>query len=299
MPSGEVAVDTAGVVLLARHVPFDDQASSFTCSNPTLVDVWNLCKHSVKATSFTGVYIDGVRELKPYEGDAYINMLSHYGVAANPPIARYTHEYLLDNHTWPWEYPVMSILMAWEDYMESGDDSSIRENYSKLKACVQVGDSEGLAEGAMVDWPRSIRNLYYEGGGRNSVTSGWIYRHLNVWAAIEELMGNHEQAEHYRTRAELTKRKMVEKLFDPNRGLYTDAERSDNVSVYGNAYPLAFGCFPEEHIPGVVTFLKARGMQCNVFAAQFLLDGLFNAGAADYAIELMSATSGNSWGHML
>ena len=45
---------------------FDDNASSFTSSNTILNKVWDLCKHTIKATSFCGLYVDGDRERIPY-----------------------------------------------------------------------------------------------------------------------------------------------------------------------------------------------------------------------------------------
>jgi len=41
------------------HYPFNDEAASFECSDRVLNDVWELCKYSIKATSFTGIYVDG------------------------------------------------------------------------------------------------------------------------------------------------------------------------------------------------------------------------------------------------
>lgn len=55
-------------------VPFDDDASSFHSSSEELNAVWNLCKHSIKATTFLGLYVDGDRERKPYEADALIKI---------------------------------------------------------------------------------------------------------------------------------------------------------------------------------------------------------------------------------
>lgn len=88
-----------GWLRVARHVPFDDAASSFACSDPALVEVWDLCKHSIKATSFLGLYVDGDRERIPYEADAFINQLCHYGVDAHSATGRFTHEHLLAHPT--------------------------------------------------------------------------------------------------------------------------------------------------------------------------------------------------------
>jgi hypothetical protein len=53
--------------------PFDETESYFNSSDSVLNQVWNLCKYSIKATSFCGTYVDGDRERIPYEADASIN----------------------------------------------------------------------------------------------------------------------------------------------------------------------------------------------------------------------------------
>ncbi len=79
----------------AVQYPFDDSSSAFSCSDTVLQKVWNLCAHSVKATSFAGLYVDGDRERIPYEGDAIINQLSHYCADREYTLARRSHEHLL------------------------------------------------------------------------------------------------------------------------------------------------------------------------------------------------------------
>ncbi len=57
---------------------WEDDAASFKSSNAMLNRIWDLCRYSIKATTFAGVYVDGDRERIPYEADAYLNQLSHY-----------------------------------------------------------------------------------------------------------------------------------------------------------------------------------------------------------------------------
>ena len=64
------------------HYPFDDAAADFRCSDERLNAIWELCKYSMKATSFGGIFVDGDRERLPYEADAYINQLGWYHFAA-------------------------------------------------------------------------------------------------------------------------------------------------------------------------------------------------------------------------
>ena len=47
---------------------FNDYDTYFQSDNKILNDLWLLSKHSVKATSFMGVYVDGNRERFPREG---------------------------------------------------------------------------------------------------------------------------------------------------------------------------------------------------------------------------------------
>ena len=110
----------------AVHVPFRDDAASFRCSNDTLNHLWDLCKYTVKATSFTGYYVDGDRERIPYEADALINQLCHYAADCEFTTARRTLAHLLEHPTWPTEWILQAIPIAWNDWMFSGDDSFIR-----------------------------------------------------------------------------------------------------------------------------------------------------------------------------
>ena len=100
---------------------FNDKSSAVKCSDTILNKVWDLCKYTIKATSFCGVYIDGDRERIPYEADAYINQLSHYCVDDEYSIARRTNEYFIDHPTWPTEWILHTVLLFYNDYLYTGN----------------------------------------------------------------------------------------------------------------------------------------------------------------------------------
>ena len=129
----EAPLTPASVVRETVHYPFDETASSFRCSNDTLNQIWELCKYSVRATSFSGIYVDGDRERIPYEADALINQLCHYGVDREYAIARRSHEYLLQHPTWPTEWILQALSIAWYDYLYTGDSRSLESSYELLK----------------------------------------------------------------------------------------------------------------------------------------------------------------------
>ncbi|HSO85100.1 MAG TPA: family 78 glycoside hydrolase catalytic domain, partial [Draconibacterium sp.] len=125
---------------------FDNNTSSFTSSDTILNPVWDLCKYSQKATSFTGYYIDGDRERIPYEADAYLNQLSHYSVDNEYAIARKTIEYFMEFPTWPTEWQLHVALMFYQDYMYTGNTELIEKYYEPLKhkTLMELEVQEGL-----------------------------------------------------------------------------------------------------------------------------------------------------------
>ncbi|NQV35010.1 MAG: hypothetical protein HQ515_20115, partial [Phycisphaeraceae bacterium] len=125
---------------------FDEEASDFQCSNDNLKVVWDLCKYTQKSTPFLGVYADGNRERMPYEADAYIQQMSHFSVDREYSISRYTINFLLDHASWPTEWQMHMVLMAWEYYMQTGDKDLLRTRYEDLKrkSLIALTDDNGL-----------------------------------------------------------------------------------------------------------------------------------------------------------
>jgi hypothetical protein len=58
-------IEPSAIRQICVHYPFNECASSFDSSDPVLNAIWDLCKYSIKATSFCGVYVDGDRERIP------------------------------------------------------------------------------------------------------------------------------------------------------------------------------------------------------------------------------------------
>ena len=88
-------------------------------------------------------------------------------------------------------------------------------------------------------------------------------------------------------------------LFNKKTGTYCDGIGTDHQSLHANMYPLAFGLVPEKEQETVVDFIRSRGMACSVYGAQFLLDALYDAGAADHALELLTSDTERSWYNMI
>ena len=319
------------VVRESAFYPFNEHDSHFHCSDTVLNQVWELCKYSIKATSFLGVYVDGDRERIPYEADALINQLSHYGVANDFSMARYTHEYLIHKPTWPTEWILQSVLMAWEDYMYTGNTLSMAHFYEDLqaKSLITLADENGFISTRtgkvtpevlrsthfngelrdIVDWPHTgILGLEKEEGGEidgfvftdiNTVVNAFHYRALTLMGHIAGVLGKTDHQTFYRERAEKLKKSFNTHLFDRKRGVYIDGMGTDHASLHANMLPLAFGMVPDKYVNGVLQFIRSRGMACSVYGSQFLLEGIYNEHDAEYGLQLLTSTSERSWYNMI
>jgi alpha-L-rhamnosidase len=302
------------------HYPFNDEAASFECSDRVLNDVWELCKYSIKATSFTGIYVDGDRERIPYEGDAYINQLGHYCLDTEYGMARATLAYLLKRPTWPVEWHQHIPLMAWEEYLYTGDLSFFVDYYERIAAKLlqPLAREDGLLEVSsermsaeflsgismtrdirtLVDWPEGERDRH-DIRPVDSVVNAFYYRGLRVMSRMARDAGKTEDADRFHREAERIYSVYQKIFFSPDDGIYRDGEGADHASLHANYFPLVSGLVPEAHVQSVLSFIQSKGMATSVYGAQHLIDGLFLNGAADHAIELLSGTGMRSWGHMI
>lgn len=304
------------------HYKFDDESSSFHSSDSTLNAVWDLCKYSIKATSFLGIYVDGDRERIPYEADAYINQLSHYAVDKEFTMARNSHEYLITKPTWPTEWNLQSVLMAWNDYLYTGNIRSVAHYYKDLQAktLIELADSTGLISTLtgkvtadfkasihlksdnlrdIVDWPRNTETDGFVFTKYNAVVNAFHYKTLVIMGQIAFDLGKSADVEMYKKAAEGVKRAYQKMFFDSKRGIFVDGIGTDHASLHANAFALALGLVDSRYKSTVMAHVKSRGMACSVYGSQFLLDGIYDAGDGEYGLSLLTSKTDRSWFNMI
>ena len=287
---------------------WDDTAAAFHSSDPLYNRIWDLCRYSIKATTFAGVYVDGDRERIPYEADAYLNQLSHYATDNDGQFARDTYDHLMANPTWPTEWATHMIFMAHADWMQWGDPQWLRPRYEALKSklLLERARADGLItstpahirKGDLVDWPTTERDGF-EFTPVNTVANAFYLRGLTLMAELARALGHETDAVEFARREHVARAAFQEKLFDANRGVYRDGEGTEHAALHSSLFPLAFGLVPESERPRVTAFVLSRGMACSVYAAQYLLEALFENGAADAAHALITAPGDRSWRHMV
>jgi alpha-L-rhamnosidase len=327
----DVPISRNQIVQETVFYPFDETDSYFTCSDTVLNQVWDLSKYSIKATSFLGVYVDGDRKRIPYEADAYINQLGHYGVAREYSIGRYSHEYLINNPTWPTEWILQSVLMAWNDYMYTGNKESLQYFYSdlKAKALLPLAGESGLISTKtgkvspevlasihfngnlrdIVDWPQSgILGLGKAEPGEtdgfvfkdeNTVVNAFHYQALIQLVQIAKVLNQISDEKQFAAQASRLKVAFNSGFLDKKRGVYIDGIGTDHASLHANMFPLTFGLVPEKFAEKVAGFVHSRGMACSVYGSQFLMDAVYDSNQAAYGLELLAATSDRSWYNMI
>jgi len=326
------AISNTDVMRQSVHYPFNEQASHFFSSDTTLNQVWELCKYSIKATSFAGTYVDGDRERIPYEADALINQLCHYAVDREFSIARHSHEYLIEYATWPSEWIMQSVLMAWNDYLYTGNPASLQRFYDDLKAktLTTLTETNGListrtgkqtpeflksihfkgkAIRDVVDWPQSgVLGVGKESPGEadafvftdyNTVVNAYHYEALKVISRIAEALGETADRDAYLKQAEHVKQQLNKLLLDKKKGYYNDGIDTDHSALHSNMFPLAFDMVPAKNNKAVTEFMRSRGMACSVYGSQFLMDAVYNGHDADYGLQLLSSTAERSWYNMI
>ena len=306
--------------------PFDDNASSFVSDNAALNEVWDFCKYSIKATSFTGYYIDGDRERTPYEADALINQLGHYAVDAYYPVARRTCEYLLEHPTWPTEWILQTIILAWYDYLYTGSTELINKHYELLKLHAlfelidpgtkllttqhgqptQLLSSLGLKEEMrdIVDWPHAGDGTFGEDDSfvytdYNAVVNAYHYQAVVVLSKIAYALGKNQEGKELADYAEQFKQKYNAAFFDSTKGIYVDGLGVSHSSLHANMFPLAFGMVSTENVKSVADFVCSRGMACSVYGSQWLMEALYASGRAGVALDYLTSDGKRSWRNMI
>jgi alpha-L-rhamnosidase len=324
VPSGQVRVQN-----VTRHgvfYPFNEGATTFTSSDTTLNQIWELSKYSIKATSFTGYYVDGDRERIPYEADALINQLSHYAVDTEFNMAKRSLDYLIYHATWPTEWSLQNLLVAYYDYLYSGDIRAVGVLYDELrpklllalaredglistrtgkqtaefKKSIHYGTFDGKEDlRDITDWPQPSEIDGFQFRDYNAIVNAFHFESLQAMEKIARELGKQDDAAFYQKRAQQVKTAFLNTFIDSKTGLVRDGEGTDHSSLHANMFALAFGLVPEKNHDKVLAHIRNKGMATSVYGSQFLLDALYNAHESKYALSLLTDTGLRSWYNMI
>jgi len=307
---------------------FNDQASSFSCSDDRLNSIYDLCKHSIIANTFNGDYANSERERMMYESDCYIQQMGHYAIDREFAIARYSLENLIYHATWPTEWISHSIFMVRADYWNTGNTDVIRTYYDDLKAKTMIAletgnglistrtglqtkeflesihfNGKGLID--IVDWPHGGSTLpggetdNYDFKDFNTVVNAFYYKSLVNMSEMSKAIEKQSDADLFSKKASVVKIAFNRYFFDNKHGYYVDGIGSAHASLHANLYALCFGLVPEKNQSSVIEYIKSKGMVCGVYSSNYLMEALFNYGQTDYAFNLLTSDTDRSWLNMI
>jgi alpha-L-rhamnosidase len=150
----------------------------------------------------------------------------------------------------------------------------------------------------IVDWPHGERDGFVF-KPVNTVVNAFHLRALQSMGELATALKKNNEAADYTARERVTRAAFQVTLFDPVRCIYRDGEGTDHASQHANLFPLAFSLVPPEGRASVTDYVAGRGMTCSVYAAQYLLEGLFQNNADVEALALITAPTDRSWKHMV
>jgi alpha-L-rhamnosidase len=305
-PALDIGSSLVGVQLA---MPWRAQDASFSSSHADLDRVWNLCRYSIEALRLDLYQDTPARERGPYEGDAIVNQLSEFAVQRSYALSRYSTGYLARRPTWPTEYRMQTPVLAWRDYMATGDKSVLADNYGAMQARMRLDrfnadglvekdiGGPGIAESDLVDWPIANRDGFAF-TRVNAVVNMWQFASLTTMAQVAGALGRADDHARFTALAK-DLRGAINKAFLGADGTYLDGIGTTHRSQHATAYAVALGVIPEDRLAQAGRVLATQGMRMSVYGAQFLLEALYIAGQSEAALRLMTSREHASWLHMM
>ena len=306
---------------LEIRADLDDHASSFDSDNELLNRLYAFTKRTVEATT-QDLYVDSQsRERGAYEGDMLINMLCSYCFYPEYAIPRFSAEYIYTHRTWPAEYILLTPVIAYADYLYTGDRSSLEKYYNILKqnnfshnegreGLIHSGNTaqQGL-DAVLTDWPPSERDGCDTAVKYSTVLNCVAALSYSAMASCARALGRRPDAAEFEFRAQKLKKAVMKYLYDREKGafcdgLYENGQKSPHFSQHASAYALYCGVCGKTAAKKAASFIKKAGkIKTSVYGAFFLLLSLYKNGFDKIANALLldeDVTDGaRTWAYML
>ncbi|MDX9753494.1 MAG: family 78 glycoside hydrolase catalytic domain [bacterium] len=314
------------VWVLNRHYPFPEEACTFTSSDDLLNRIWAICRQAVKQGT-QDTYLDcPTREKGGYLGDAYVTGQSHLTLTGDARILKKTlRDFAHTARICPGllavapgnfmqeiaDYSLLWPIILDRYYMFSGDLAFVEEMIPVLDGLLawfaRYENAEGLLEAVpekwnLVDWPANLRDDYDYNravAGMNTVLNLFYHGCLESSSRLYAWAGQADVAQALQEKKRQVKAAAQRHLVDPQTGLFVDAAGSAHSSLHANALSPMFHLAPPGGYEPVLDFLAKKRMACGVYFAAFLLEGLYNAGDAELAYDLITSKDIHSWNTML
>jgi len=320
----------AAVTVRQRHYPFDPEAGKWDSGDENFNRIWTICRRAVLAGTQDSYIGCPTREKGVYLGNALVTGLAHLTLTGDGRIMKKaladfaassvycpglkavaTCGYMQDIA----EYSLLWAPLLREYLFWTGDFEFVRSMAPTLDGIL---DYFALYEGnygllvnfsskpIIVDWPKNLRDDYDDPAlmGSESLpdrvnTVLNLYYCLTIDAAgwLLAALGREKRAAALVKRSDRLRQAILKHL--SRGGLLRDTDLSDHTSLHANALAMFCNLPPESGWDRIVTMIGRKRLNCGVFFAYFLLQGLYNIGEADLAYDLMTGEDEHSWQAML
>lgn len=326
--------DPNTVYTLERAYPFDRGAAHFSSSDESMNKIWDICVNGVRVGTQDTYYDCPTREKGGFVGDALITGLSHLLLTGDVRIYK---KFIVDAKSASRYCPAVMAHLPTYDINICADYSSLIPLFLK-EYLNYTGDAEFIrgmmptVEGIwdfysqyltddglltrirhmdkvpsemnplLIDWPENLRDGYdmkAAGEGASTVENLFFYGFLKTSAELYERLGDSARASELTAIYKNMGKAINEKLFDKETGLYVDATGSRHSALHSNALALFYGLTPPMSYEPLVKLIMKRRLNCGVYFAYFVIEGLYRQGFADEAADLLRGTDEHSWVNML
>ena len=303
-----VAITKESLRQVMVHYPFDDKASAFVCDRPELDRVYTAAKQTIKTLSYTGRYIEDDLNRCVNVPAAYVAQLGHACVDREFTMARNTLDALISHPSDVLQWRQLMIDMVWTEWMYTGNTNGLSRWYAQLSESFLANALVRSDDGLVVTGTNLVTRAWreqvdlteaqsdgFQMGSVQAVANALYYRNLVCMQQIAEALGRQTEAVTYAALAQKVAQGFHKAFYDLYLGRYVDHVGARHASLHANMYALACGVVPETEKQRIAHVLTTYGMACSPFAAQFLLEALFNADQEETAIQLLTAKGPRGW----
>ncbi len=326
----ENELSKSAVTVRQRHYPVDSEASSFGCCDERLNRIWEICRRAT-IIGTQDSYLDcPTREKGAYLGDAMVTGLAHLYLSGDPRILKKVlSDFAASQILCPGikavapgaflqdiaDYSLLWTPLLREYFLWTNDLDFVR---SMLQVIEDLLEYFAMATGehgllvnftsmpVMVDWPDNLRDGFDDPGlmgsgcpqkGINTVLNLYYSITLDAAAKLFAVAGDDTRTGTLTKRNSILRHSILKYLC--HDGLMTDTDTSHHSALHPNVLALFCGLKPSEGWEKILDLIREKRLSCGVYFSLFLLQGLYNAGEADLAYDLMTCDDSRSWMTML
>ena len=327
-------LDPYKVYTLCRHYPFPETTAQFSCSRDDLNGIWDICRRGVCIGTQDTYYDCPTREKGGFVGDALITGLSHLILTGDtriykkfivdcantarvsPAVAGHLPTYNINIDA---DYSALIPLFLETYYHYTGDTAFISDMLGVAEGIwayySQFQNEDGLLERIrhmpkvpqsvnilLVDWPQNLRDGYDNDRAFDSVCTPvnmLFYGFLKTLSRLYRICGDEERADELKTVYETMGDALIRTVYDTETGLFRDMPESDHASLHANALPLFWGLQPPKGYQPLIDLIAERRLNCGVYFAYFVIEGLYRVGCSTLAYDLLTSRDEHSWYNML